>query len=287
MSSNIYFKDNNHRSFSWWLARVFSQLVLLLPSSISLKIGKKLLLKPVRRKQNSIPADISIEKVMTPDGEVALYKTGNGSVVLISHGWSGSASQMFKLMTKIADAGFQAVAYDQLGHGRSGGNEANLFLFIKTQRFIIKQLEENNRIKAVISHSMGTPASLNAPSGVYPLLLIAPVFKFVQTLYEKVEQSGVARRLLENVLRNLEEQHQMKFVGSDSVDFVRDYASSVHIVHDTKDPFTSVNESQKVADIFSHVSLTTTENLGHSRIISADETWNVFSEMVETSQVAT
>lgn len=286
MSSNIYFKDNNHRSLSWWFARFFSRLVLLMPPSLSLKIGKKLLLKPIRRKPTSIPTNISVEKVTTPDGEVALYKTGTGSVVLLSHGWSGSASQMFKLMNKIAESGFQAVAYDQLGHGLSSGDEANLFLFIKTQRFIIDLLQEKQSIQAIISHSMGSPAALNALKSSYPLLLIAPVFKFTQTLYEKVEQSGVAIGLLEKILDNLERQHGMKFQRSDSLEFVRDYQGSVHIIHDQNDPFTSITDSKQVAQTFVHVSLTVTNNLGHSRIINSNETWNAFSEMMKLSRVA-
>ena len=280
MSSNIYFSDKKQRKLSWWIVRAITNLILLLPQATNVKIAKKLLLKPDRRKMVTLPQSMSQQTLNTVSGNVAVYKIGKGPVILLSHGWSGSASQLFALMIKIAEAGFQAVSFDHLGHGQSDGDEANLFLFIKTKKLIIELIEKEQPLKTIISHSMGSAAALNAFNGPQPLLLIAPVFKFSEAMFEKVEQSGVARQLLENVLADLERQHGMDFIASDPIHHVDNYSGDIHIVHDIDDQFSPIIDSVQIAEANAHVKLTMTNNLGHGKVIASDDTWVEFLKMM-------
>ena len=286
MSNKIYFSDNNVKGLSWLLTRFLTSIILLLPKQTSLKIAKQLLLKPARRRVNDLPRDMQRKKLSTDDGNITIYRLGFGPQVLLSHGWSGAANQLFALMRNIADRGYQAVAYDQAAHGASSGDESNLFVFIKTQQRVIEFLEQERPIKAVIAHSMGATAALNALTKPYPLLLIAPVFNFAQSLYEKVEQSGVPRLMLENIMQYLEAKHAMQFENLDPKVHLAQYRGTVHIVHDQQDQFAPLVESKAMATLHPNVNLTVTNNLGHGRIIRSEETWQVFQRMMEQYELS-
>jgi len=280
MSSKIYFEQNGKRGIAWWIARSMSNGLLALPQSLQLRLSKKLLLKPVRRNISSLPSDMKKEQFEFSDGTLAVYRQGSGPRILLSHGWSGAASQLFPLMNKIARAGYQAVAYDQIGHGNSSGAQSNLFLFIKAKQAMVEMLEKEQTIAAVISHSMGGVAALTALKKPYPLLLIAPVFRLQQSMFEKVGESGIATRLLENILFDLERQYDMEFFNNNAVENAANYSGKIQIVHDHKDPFTPLSDSESVSQNHSHIELKATENLGHGRIIGSDDTWQAFTQMM-------
>ena len=286
MSSKIYFSNSNSkkRNLIWWLTRAITSAILLLPNNTSLKLSKKLLLKPVRRKAPELPKNMQLEHISIKDGRLAVYKIGTGPVVLLSHGWSGSASQLFPLMQKLADSGYQAIAFDQIAHGLSSGKQGNLFLFIKAKLAMLERLEQENTVAAVISHSMGGAAALSALNNRHPMLLIAPVFKLKESMFERIDQSGVASQLLVNILKDLEKQHNMEFFSNNPSLNAAEYKGKIHIVHDQNDRFTSIKDSREVSCQNAHISLKETKSLGHGRVISSDEVWQAFGQMMETEQ---
>lgn len=283
MASNIYFSNSNSKGLSWWATRIVTSLILSLPKKPMLYLGKKILLKPVRRKPGEIPNEMRLEEVTTPDGIVKLYSLGSGPVVFLSHGWSGSATQLFPLMERIAKSGYQAITFDQLAHGLSSGNEASLFLFIKTKKHLLDFIEKQHKVVAIISHSMAATAALNALKKPYPLLLIAPVFDFVNSLFQKVEASGVPIRLLTSVLRDLESRHNMQIAQIDPTTHLPYYPGAITIVHDQVDQFAPIVISENIVKKYPHIKLTKTKNLGHGRVISSDYTWNALQEMLNPS----
>lgn len=284
MSSKIYFTNKQQKHWSWWLIRAFTLPLLLIPNSWSNAIVAKLLLKPVKRRLIALPNNIGQEFMDTPCGQVSLYRVGQGPMVLLSHGWSGAASQLFELMQSIADRGYQAVAFDHIGHGASETQLANLFLFIKTKRHMIQMLEQQGEVAAIISHSMGATATINALDKVYPTLLIAPVFEFSKALFDKVQQSGLPRQLLVDLLAELEDRHQMNFASCDPKLHIPKHANSVYIIHDENDKFSPIHDSIKIMNQHPHISLIKTQNLGHGKIIGATKTLELFDAMMQRAE---
>ena len=282
MSSKIYFTPGNTKNISWLFIRVLTSVVIILPQYFKLLLARRLLLKPVRRIPKTLPDGIELGKLATMDGDVQLYRLGQGPGIILSHGWSGSASQMFPLMAKIANAGFQAIAYDQLGHGRSARDDANLFLFIKTKQCVLAHIEAEREIKAIVSHSMAAPAALHALTKPYPLLLIAPAFRFVESMFEKIEQSGVRKKLLTDTLNHLEQKYKMQIDKIDPVLKLGRYANLVHILHDENDRYIPISDSIAVVEQYPEIPLTRTRNLGHSRIINSDEAWQILKTLLLT-----
>ncbi|WP_354002497.1 alpha/beta fold hydrolase [Agromyces larvae] len=68
----------------------------------------------------------------TSDGTEIFYTTqGTGRPVLFSHGWPLSSDAWQVELKLIADAGYQAIAHDRRGHGRSSktytGNDMDTY----------------------------------------------------------------------------------------------------------------------------------------------------------------
>lgn len=281
MSSKIYFTNNQSRGLLWWVIHLITSSMLLLSTAKRVKLANKLLLKPVRRNIIHIPASMHLERLTTDYGEVQLYSVGQGPVVLLSHGWSGSASQLFGLMDKIAAMGYQAVAFDQFAHGRSSGDIANLFLFIKAQQSVLAHVHKNNSVAAIVTHSMAGTAAMNLCDNHTPMLLIAPVFDFAHSLFSKVEESGVNKQLLVDVLSALEKQHHIKVSDIDPRQHIVKSTNPIHIVHDRGDQFAPYKDSEMQQGLVQHITLTATEGLGHGRIINSNETLSAFQQMMD------
>jgi len=50
------------------------------------------------------------------------YSWGEGPVVLLTHGWNGRATQLWKFSDPLVDSGFRVVALDMPGHGQAECN---------------------------------------------------------------------------------------------------------------------------------------------------------------------
>lgn len=280
MSNKIYFSKSTKRPKLWWIIRLLTKPLLLMPKSLALKLSYKLLMKPHRRKVSQLPENMKSDSLDSPFGKIKFYQLGNGPLILLSHGWSGSATQLFPLMEKIASSGYRAIAYDQLAHGQSSGSETNLFEFIQLKRWVVDYLEMSQLVVAIICHSMAGTAAVNALNKPYPLLLIAPVLNFTESLFELVDKSGVPRELLSRVLADIESKNNMQLSDIEPRNAIAKYQGKIQIIHDKGDQFTPWEESYQVAKSNAHVSLTSTDKLGHGKIIRSDQTWELFERML-------
>lgn len=132
MSQEIYFSTENKFSFKRSTLNAVTRLHHLLIPSHAKKMGRKLLLTPVRTKpKNAEPEGLIKSKLNSSEGELSLYQLGSGPAWVLAHGWSGNSSQFYPLMEHIASQGFTAVAFDHPAHGASEGKHAHLPAFIE------------------------------------------------------------------------------------------------------------------------------------------------------------
>ena len=131
MSSKIYF---NTRRFSpsKLLLGLGTRLHHVLAPTHAKRTASKLLLTPQRATRGvAAPAGLVEQAIHTSEGTLMSYRLGQGPVWLLMHGWSGSASQFYPLMSHIAAQGYTALAYDHPAHGRSEGNRGHLPRFVR------------------------------------------------------------------------------------------------------------------------------------------------------------
>lgn len=93
------------------------------------------------------------------DKSVPVYLWGEGPLVILVHGWSGSGTQFRYFIPQLVAAGYRVAAFDAPAHGSHPGRYAHLLDFSDTLVGIQRELGE---VDSVIAHSLGTLASVLA-----------------------------------------------------------------------------------------------------------------------------
>ena len=280
MSQDIYFGTEKKFSFKRSALNAVTRLHHLLIPSHAKKMGRKLLLTPVRTKPKNIePKGLIKSKLNSPEGELSLYQLGSGPVWIMAHGWSGNSSQFFPLMEHIASQGFTAVAFDHPAHGESGGEHAHLPAFIEGINAV---LDTQENVVGVVAHSMGTAAVLechHVKLEQVPLLLIAPVLNYTENLFRSIERSGYSIKLFKAIVGDIEDKYQRSIDSFNPYQRLQKRTSQTIIVHDKKDRFSSFDLSKSASEYIEHVTLYPTENQGHGRVMSSKEAMKAFDDL--------
>ncbi|MGY3943295.1 alpha/beta hydrolase [Aeromonas tecta] len=281
MSSKIYFSTRRF-SPSKLLLGLGTRLHHVLAPAHARRTASKLLLTPQRPShETAAPAGLVQQAVHTREGTLMSYRLGKGPVWLLMHGWSGSASQFYPLMSHIAAQGFTALAYDHPAHGQSDGHTGHLPRFVRAFDELIERL---GPIEGVITHSMGgavTLASHHPALDKLPLLLISPVLDYVPQLYGMVARSGYSIRLFDAVVKDIEREYQHPLSTVDPLGQLATRTGKALIVHDEEDRFAPHQDSLRAAQD-GRTQLVSTRGLGHGRILASPPVFAAFDQLVQS-----
>lgn len=282
MSSKIYF---NTRRFSpsKWLLGLGTRLHHTLAPAHAKRTASKLLLTPQRnQRDDSAPAGLIKQAVHTSEGTLMSYRLGQGPVWLLMHGWSGSASQFYPLMSHIAAQGFTAIAYDHPAHGHSAGHTGHLPRFVRAfDELVEKMAAECGPLQGVIAHSMGGAVTLSSRRrelDTLPLLLISPVLDYVPQLYGMVARSGYSIRLFDVVVKEIEQEYQHPLSTVDPLGRLAGRSGPAIIVHDEEDRFAPHGDSLRATQD-GRTRLVSTRGLGHGRILASAPAFAAFDQL--------
>lgn len=94
---------------------------------------------------------------ITTQGGIELYYTdqGEGSAVILSHGWSGSSDAWEVEVNLLADSGYRAIAHDRRGHGRSSTTDVgtDMDTYSRDLADLVEQLDLIDLV--LVGHSTG------------------------------------------------------------------------------------------------------------------------------------
>ncbi|MBN3495555.1 alpha/beta fold hydrolase [Vibrio neptunius] len=281
MSEKIYFNTSNKFSVKKSLVNLTTRLHHTLAPSHAKQTARKLLLTPARTKpKNTQPQGLVIGEVQSKEGPLKTYQLGQGPVWVLTHGWSGTASQFFPLMEHIASQGYTALAYDHPGHGESGGLYGHIPAFVHGLEAILDSVDE---VAGLAGHSMGTASAIECHHQKLvdkPLLLIAPVLDYLDNLFGSVARSGYSVRLFSAVVSEVEEQYRYPIQSIDPYNKLKLRQSKTIIVHDEGDKFTKFSVSQKAAREMDNVTLVATQGQGHGRVMKCAQVMQSFDELI-------
>lgn len=281
MSDKIYFNTSTKFSIKRSLIGATTNLHYIIAPGHAKKTARKLLLTPVRSEpKNSEPQGLIKGEVATRDGVLKTYTIGSGPVWVLTHGWSGTASQFYPLMEHIAAKGFTALAYDHPAHGGSDGVYGHIPAFVNGLEAILDTLED---VAGLVGHSMGTASALECKHAKLenkPLLLIAPVLDYLDNLFGSVARSGYSMKLFEAVVGEVEEQFNYPIQSVDPYGKLALRQSNTIIVHDEKDKFTKYSVSERAANEMERVTLVTTQGQGHGRVMKCPQVFESFDALI-------
>ncbi len=118
-------------------------------------------------------AEQSIE-ILVGDNKIPVYLWGNGPLVVMMHGWSGSGTQYRKFIPALVEAGYRVAVFDAPAHGSNPGKRSDLVEFSDALKAIQHQI---GPVDTVIAHSLGAMAAVLATHRglfVNRMVLLAP-----------------------------------------------------------------------------------------------------------------
>ncbi|HDY8050907.1 TPA: alpha/beta fold hydrolase [Vibrio vulnificus] len=281
MSEKIYFNTSQKFSLKRSLVNWTTRLHHTLAPSHAKRTARKLLLTPARTQSKNLPPQgLRKGQVGTAHGTLTTYVLGEGPVWVLTHGWSGTASQFFPLMAYIASRGFTALAYDHPAHGESSGDVGHIPAFVEGLDAVLDSLDE---VAGLVGHSMGTASALECRHQKLedkPMLLIAPVLNYVENLFSSIERSGYSMKLFRAVVSEVEEQFNYPIQSVDPYRRLAQRRVQTLIVHDEQDKFTSHAVSASAAQEMENVELISTQGQGHGRVMKCQQVLDSFDRLI-------
>lgn len=205
---------------------------------------------------------------------VTLHRARNdGERLLLVHGWNGRSSQFHRMAALLHDHGFDITAVDLPGHGKSPMSNTNL---PESADVIGSISDSHGPFHALISHSFGVPASLNAvrlgaefeklvmiSSGFFEL---EPTFEAFIGLFRLDEKEYTKRmfKLGESIYGTSAEE----FAPSQFAGRIETEALILHCEDDREVP---KDIAERLHEEMPNSQLHLTEGLGHRRILRDDD----------------
>ena len=183
------------------------------------------------------------------------------------HGWEGRATQWGPLAQLLVRAGFEVIAIDAPGHGRSPGSRANMGAFANA---LLDADEQFGPFAAVIGHSMGAAAAtiaLNRGLRAQRAVLIAGPARLdvvVNAFARHVGLSSEAKSSFDHQLEAIVGQPAAELGTAELVGAMRIPALIIHSRDDREIPFA---DAETIARAWPHGHLLPVDGVGHRRIL--------------------
>lgn len=264
--------------FSRLAKKKASLLNNLVPDWASTKIENRLFIHNARGAKKNLPRGISASDTKSSDGVIRTYEIGKGPAVLFVHGWGGGAHQFFTLMRGLAQCGFRAVAFDQLGHGQSEKKSATLHQTIATTNHMLDKVRHSRGgLIAVVGHSTGCiaiAAARNVLVRDLPLFLISPVFNYKQYFLRKLVGLGQNADLVKQYASGFAKAYRSEFQKLELARNLGKYGDQTLIAHDETDSESAAADSIAFCNRYPMTRLLVTKNYDHEKIISSESIWH-------------
>jgi pimeloyl-ACP methyl ester carboxylesterase len=200
------------------------------------------------------------------DNKIQTYKWGVGSKsVLLVHGWSSHSFRWKNYISKLVNSGFTVYAFDAPAHGNSTGSILHLVMY---ERAIDEFLKTHTYINFIVSHSMGSFASVyhlfKNPRNLIEKIVIMATPNKVDDFFDYYSK----RLRLTNKTLSLIKSHFKQNLKHDTsffsiLNFGREINTPALIIHDREDKECSYTEVEKLANIWTNAELVSTTGMGH------------------------
>lgn len=273
------------------MTRIFFLIFSRIAPTLAIRIAARLFTTPFMKRPLSPVEKEALSKasrfiIPYQEGtELIGYRWGKPTdpIVLLVHGWTGTASNFVMFIEPLLSRGFQVVAYDGLAHGASPGKTANL---IEWTDGVMAAIQELNQVHCIIGHSLGAGAVLIASSAglnTDKIVLIAPLSNIVSITEEFARLLSIPRRTIAGMRDYIATKYQQRLAryGSDWTDiFQSGFKVPTLILHDKRDKEIPWENGNAVAAQWPWATFVTTQSLGHRRILINAEVINQVTEFV-------
>lgn len=212
-----------------------------------------------------------------------------GPLVVLVHGWGGSAAQMGPLAAHLADEGFRCVAPDIRGHGDSPLRHTSWTYLIEDIADLSRSLKEE--VYAYVAHSAGalTVMAGRTLKGIRAdryVCICAPSHPFppINVIEKKLSpRKGVLDRYREYIAV----QFQTTWESMQTGQFYSSAGSNTLLFYDETDRFVPHSEGDKIHAICPGSRLIKTSAYSHAKILTAPELARAVGEFLTEGKSST
>ncbi|HFX18103.1 MAG TPA: alpha/beta hydrolase [Flavobacteriales bacterium] len=227
---------------------------------------------PKREKPWEASAEIQYLAIPNIGKSVAVYKWGQGDKkALVVHGWSGRATQLYKIIEGLLAEGYEVYSFDAPAHGKSTGKTTMMPEYVKT---IQKISEVYGPFDIAIGHSMGG-ISLLITEGERPtfkklVIMGAPdsIYDIFHNFIKRMELKPVVADRLIDIFESVTGKPIFDYHGSKQTAKIK---VPVLIIHDENDQEVPINDAINNYKQLENGQLLKTKGLGHNRILKDPE----------------
>ena len=232
--------------------------------------------KPIKYKipEREIPilksSRSSTVRINSINKKIKFYRwKGKGPKVLLVHGWSGRATNMYFIIQKLIENNYDVYSFDAPGHGNSQASSSNIPEFISCIKELASSIES---LSGIIAHSGGAFASIYYTS-IYnnklkKLVLISPfnsVYELFQSFFKLI---NVSKKVGDLMIKFYSKKTGIMINKDLSAHkFARLLKTETLIIHDENDKEISIKNSQLIKRNIKNVKTFFTKGLGHRRIL--------------------
>lgn len=255
------------------LILLFCKIIASISPKLAILFAAKLFSTPIKHKipkrelemdRKSIQKLIEISSI---NKKVVIYQYGESDKkIILSHGWSGRGTHLFKIADELLKAGYSTISFDAPAHGKSPGRTTLMSEFVATILEIERQF---GPFEAAVGHSLGGMSLLNATKKGLAIIGSGDIIQdilddFVAKMDLKPNTSTQLRLHFEKKLG--EEMNSYSAYKS-----AIEVSIPVLVIHDKNDIEVPVTAAIHIHKHLKNGELFLTEGLGHRKILGNSE----------------
>jgi pimeloyl-ACP methyl ester carboxylesterase len=256
------------------LILLFSKIIASISPKLSVLFSAKLFTTPIKHSTPKRELEMdskSIQKLIeipAINQKVMTYEYGKSEKkILLSHGWSGRGTHLFKIADELVKAGYSTISFDAPAHGKSPGSTTIMSEFVETILEIEKQF---GPFEAAVGHSLGGMSLLNATKNGLAIRRLAIIGSgdVVQDILDDFVAKLELKPSTSTQLRlHFEKKYKVEMDGYSAYKAAVEIAIPVLVIHDKNDTEVPVTAGIHIHQHLKNGELVLTEGLGHRKIL--------------------
>ena len=257
---------------------LFSKIIASISPKLSVLFSAKLFTTPIKHgtpKRELEMESKSIQKLIeipSINKKVMTYEYGKSEKkILLSHGWSGRGTQLFKIADELLKTGYSTISFDAPAHGKSPGKSTIISEFVET---ILEMEKQFGPFEAAVGHSLGGMSLLNATKKGLAInqLAIIGSGNVVQDILDDFVAKLALKPIASNQLRtHFEKKYNVEIDDYSAYKAAMEIDIPVLVIHDKNDTEVPVAAGIRIHKHLKNGELFLTEGLGHRKILGNAE----------------
>lgn len=260
------------------LILLFNKIIASISPKLSVLFSAKLFTIPIKHgtpKRELEMQSKSIQKLIeipAINKKVMTYQYGKSEKkILLSHGWSGRGTQLFKIADELVKAGYSTISFDAPAHGKSPGSTTIMSEFIET---ILELEKQFGPFEAAVGHSLGGMSLLNATKNglaIHRLAIIGSGDVVQDILDDFIAKLELKPSTSTQLRLHFEKKYDVNMEDYSAHKAAKEIAIPVLVIHDKNDTEVPVIASIHIHQHLKNGQLVLTEGLGHRKILGNTE----------------